>query len=56
MQVEFSTQEIEELLRVIEERLGELSEEIHHATVSTYQDQLKSRKTLLNQLLDKLRG
>ena len=54
MPIELSEQERLELVQVVKERRGELSEEIHHATVSTYQDKLKARKVLLEQILGKL--
>jgi len=54
MQIDFTIQEVEELRDIIRERMGELSEEIHHADRSEFQDQLKARKAQLRGILEKL--
>ncbi len=54
MPIELSPEEISELRQVLKDRLGELSEEIHHADVTDFRSQLKNRKSLLQGILEKL--
>lgn len=56
MQLEITNDECDELVRVLKERLGELREEVYHADVSTYHDQLKEREARMKALLAKLEG
>lgn len=42
------------LLEVLIDRMGSLGEQIHHATISTFTDELKAKKELLNELIRKL--
>lgn len=54
MHIEITEDERRELTMVLEERMGELSAEIHHATVSTFRDELRARKVRLCELIQKL--
>ena len=54
MPIEFTSEEISELRQVLKDRLGELSEEIYHADAPKFRDQLKSRRTMLQMILEKL--
>ncbi|MCB9554606.1 MAG: hypothetical protein H6707_00800 [Deltaproteobacteria bacterium] len=53
--LELLRDEAEELVKLVRERLGELSSEIHHSTVSSFQDALKRRKQRLTELMEKAR-
>lgn len=54
MQLELTRQQLEELQAVLEDRLSELAEEIYHADVSDYHDQLKRRKAVLEEITKKV--
>jgi chromosome condensin MukBEF ATPase and DNA-binding subunit MukB len=54
LSIQLTEKERLELANVLEERMGELSQEIHHAVVSTYRDELRERKVRLELLLQKL--
>ncbi|RPI20437.1 MAG: hypothetical protein EHM61_27055 [Acidobacteria bacterium] len=54
MPIELSPEEISELTQVLKDRLGELSEEIYHADLQKFRDQLKDRRTVLQTILEKL--
>lgn len=54
LHIEITEDECREMAQVLAERMGELSEEIHHASVSTFRDQLRARKVRLQALLEKL--
>jgi hypothetical protein len=54
MLVEMTRREVEELEAVLRERLAELSQEIYHAEVSDFHDELKERKAVLEGALKKL--
>jgi hypothetical protein len=54
MKLELTEAEHELTLYVLQNRLGELRQEIHHSTVSTFTDQLKEKEVLLKGLIGKL--
>ena len=54
MRIEMTKNEVEEIIGIIDERLRELSSEIHHARVSTYNDLLRQRKQVLVEILKRL--
>ena len=45
--LQLSTNERAILLQLLKSRIGELRQEIHHSTVSTFTDQLKDTEVLL---------
>jgi hypothetical protein len=55
MVLALSHEESEFLVALLEKCLGELREEVYHAEVSGYKDQLKSEEETLRALLLKLR-
>jgi len=54
MPIELTAEEISDLQQLLRDRLGELSEEIHHADVSDFRTQLKNRRIVLQSILEKL--
>ncbi len=52
--LELTTEEVQALVELLNTRLGEMSEEIHHATVSSFKEQLRERRDLLRALRRKL--
>ncbi|MFQ5730413.1 MAG: hypothetical protein ACE5KM_00510 [Planctomycetaceae bacterium] len=54
MNVELTNAEQTVLLETLRDRLGTLREQIHHATISTFTEELKAKKELLNELIRKL--
>ncbi len=52
--LELTTEEVQALVELLDARLGEMSEEIHHATVSSFKEQLRERRDLLRALRRKL--
>lgn len=54
MKLEMTEAEHELILYVLQNRLGELRQEIHHSTVSTFTDQLKETEILLKCVISKL--
>ena len=54
MNLELTPEEHELLLEVLHGRMGELRQEIYHATVSTFKDELKEREALLQGLIQNL--
>jgi hypothetical protein len=56
MSLELTQEERELLIDVLVARLGELRQEIHHSTVSTFTDQLKQTEVLMKALIDKIKA
>jgi len=54
MQLELSERERDLLVEVLRGRLGELREEVYHATVSSYKDELKDVEARMIGLLERL--
>ena len=54
MTVQLSQAERELLLDILTNRIGDLRQEIHHSTVSTFTDQLKQTEVLMKELLAKI--
>jgi hypothetical protein len=54
MRVELTDAERVFLLEMMQDRLGTLREQIHHATISTFNEQLRATETLLRGLIDKV--
>ncbi len=54
MPIELTVEEITEVQQLLRDRLGELSEEIHHADLSDFRTQLKKRRIVLQSILEKL--
>lgn len=54
MIIELSQSEQELLLEILRTRLGEFSEQIHHASVSRFSDDLKVRQQMLAELIERL--
>jgi hypothetical protein len=52
--IELSTRERELLRDVVRDRIGSLREQIHHATVSHFHDELKDTEAVLRSVVDKL--
>ena len=52
--VEITPEEAEVLSGLLEQRLGELSAEIHHSIVSSFTDDLKAKQAALNALKAKI--
>lgn len=56
MNLELTDAERVLVLDVLEDRMGELREEIHHSQVSTFTDELKQREGTLRAIIKKLEG
>ncbi len=54
MEVVLTQEEADLLEGTLEKALGEIHEEIHHADVSTYKEDLKREEALLRAILAKL--
>ncbi len=54
MKLELTRAEHDLILHVLQSRLGELRQEIHHSTVSAYTDRLKEMEVLFKTLIGKL--
>ena len=54
MNVELTTDEREFLVDVLRERLGNLKGQIHHATISTFNERLRTEERLVTDLIDRL--
>jgi hypothetical protein len=54
MKLELTDAEHELTLHVLQNRLGELRQEIHHCTVSKFTEQLKETEVLLKSVIGKL--
>jgi hypothetical protein len=54
MQLELTEADRELLVEILQGRLGELREEVYHATISTYKDELKTKEVALAGLLQSL--
>jgi hypothetical protein len=54
MSLQLTQDERELLADVLNDRLGELRQEIHHSTVSKFTDELKRREVLLKVLIAKV--
>ncbi len=54
--VEFTTEEASELLRVLEQYLGDLRAEISDTDSSFFKEKLREEKGVVNQVLAKLRA
>lgn len=52
--IELTDEEARAMLELLDARLGELSEEIYHSTVSTFKDELKHRRQTLETLRNKV--
>ena len=52
--IELSDDEARTLLELLDVRLGEMSEEIYHSTVSSFKEELKQRRETLEALREKL--
>ncbi len=52
--IELTDEEARALLELVDARLGEMSEEIYHSTVSTFKEELKHRKETLEAVREKL--
>ena len=53
MNLELTSIERDILLETLNERLGELREQVYHATTSTFKDELKERERTLKRLIAK---
>jgi hypothetical protein len=56
MQLELTEAQRAELLELVEAALGETATEIHHAMDHAYRDKLRTRRAILTELLQQLRG
>lgn len=56
MPLELTTQEREFLLTVLDGRLGDLREEIHHSMVSRFTEELKQAEVLLKGIIAKVKA
>jgi hypothetical protein len=56
MQVELSTEELDELDNLLSERLGDLKEQIYKAEVADYKTTLKRREATIVRLLNRFRA
>jgi hypothetical protein len=56
MNVELTESERELMLELLQSRWNELKQEMHHARVSSFKDQLKATEACLQSLLDKLQN
>ncbi len=54
--LQLSAEERNLLVEVLSSRIGELRQEIHHSTVSTFTDQLKQTEILMKGLLAKVQS
>ena len=54
MNLELTNEEREFLLTVLRDRLGTLREQVHHATVSTFKDDLKAQEETFRTLIERL--
>lgn len=54
MSIELADSERELLLELLQTRWGELREEIHHARLSGFKDELRTRQDFLKGLIEKL--
>jgi hypothetical protein len=52
--IELTTRERELLRDVVRDRIGSLREQIHHATISHFHDDLKDTEAVLRSVVDKL--
>ena len=52
--IELTGEEAQALLELLEDRLGEMSEEIYHSTVSSFKEELKHRRAPWEALRDKV--
>ena len=55
MHLELTKPQFELVLHILENRLGELRQEIHHSTVSKFTDHLKGMETLLKAVIHEMR-
>jgi len=55
MNLELTDAERVLVLNVLEDRMGELREEIHHSQVSNFTDELKQREEMLRAIMQKLK-
>jgi hypothetical protein len=56
MNLELTESERELMLELLQSRWNELKQEMHHARVSSFKDQLKATEACLQSLLDKLQA
>lgn len=56
MALELTPEETQLLLEILQDRLGELREQIHHSATSTFTDQLKEREEKLKELIARLQS
>jgi hypothetical protein len=54
--LQLSAEERDLLVEILSSRIGELRQEIHHSTVSTFTDQLKQTEILMKGLLTKVQS
>ena len=54
MNLELAESEREFLMELLQSRWGELKQEMHHARVSSFKDQLKATEMCLKSIIDKL--
>lgn len=54
MELQLTDDERRLLIDILRGRLGELREEVYHATVSTFKDELKAREVVLSDLISRL--
>jgi hypothetical protein len=54
MKLELTKAELDLTIDVLQNRMGELRQEIYHTTVSHFKDQLKEMEVLLQGIIDKL--
>jgi hypothetical protein len=54
MNLELTESEREFMLELLQSRWNELKQEMHHARVSSFKDQLKATEACLQSVLDKL--
>lgn len=56
MNLELTDEERTLLLEVLDGRLGELREEVHHSRVSSFTEELKKREETLRAVIGKVEG
>ncbi len=56
VRVEFTTEEVNELVRVLEQYLGDLRAEIYDTDSSFFKEELRQEKGVVNQALARLKA
>lgn len=54
MTLELSDPERELLLEILRDRLGTLREQVYHSTTSTFTEELKQKRELLKEIINRL--